>query len=100
MIDSVPLEAADVDGIIDHIPAAAGLAGMLADEGAGGGEGVILADQAHCVGIAALGHQGDIAGDIHPGGAEGHAGHRLGDMAGALSVLDMVPVILHKPFHA
>ena len=94
VIDSVPLEAADVDGIIDHIPAAAGLAGMLADEGAGGGEGVILADQAHCVGIAALGHQGDIAGDIHPGGAEGHAGHRLVQAACAAAVADMLLVIL------
>ena len=66
--------------IVDHIPAAAGLAGMLADVGAGGGQGVVLADQAHGVGVAPDAHQGHVARDIHARRTQGHAGHR--DSAG------------------
>ena len=42
MIHGVPLESADVQRVIHHVPAAAGLAGVLADVGAGGGGGIAL----------------------------------------------------------
>ena len=43
------LQAANIDGSINHVAAATGLAGMLANKAAGGGEGIILADKLHCV---------------------------------------------------
>ena len=54
---SVTLQAADVDGTVHHLTAAAVLTGMLADVSAGGGEGVVLSDQPHSVRVAALVHQ-------------------------------------------
>lgn len=50
---------------------------MLADHGAGGGERVVLSDQAHSVRVAPGSHQGHIAGDVHAGRTESHAGNRL-----------------------
>ena len=71
MVHRVALEGPDVDAVVDHVPAAAGFAGVLAHQGAGHGEGVVLADQAHGVGIPAFAHQRHIAGDIHTGRAQG-----------------------------
>ena len=48
---------------------------MLADIGAGRGERIVLADEPHRVGAASLAHQRHIAGHVHPGGTQGHAGH-------------------------
>ena len=53
VVRCVPLQSADVDGGVNHIPAAARLAGMLADQSAGDGERIVLADQTHRVFIAA-----------------------------------------------
>ena len=68
VVYGIALQATDIDGIVHHIPAAAGLAGMLADIGAGRGEGIVLADQAHCISAATLPYQRHVAGDIHAGG--------------------------------
>ena len=76
-VDGDPLEAADIDGVIDHIAAAAGLAGMFADKGAGGGEGVVLSYKADGVLISSGGHKGYVARDIDPGGTHGDTGHGL-----------------------
>ena len=89
-----PLESADIDGVVDHIAAAPGLAGMLADIGAGGGEGIVLADQPDGVLIASGAHQRDIAGDIDGSRAQRDAGHRLAVGAGAASVADMLFIVL------
>ena len=88
------LQAPDVDGIVHHFPAAAGLAGMLADIGAGDREGVVLPDEPHRVGITAFPHQGHVAGDVHSGGAHGHAGHRV--VQGAQAAV--MPNMLFKVF--
>ena len=61
------LDAADVDGFVQHVAAAAGFARMFADERAGGRERVVLADQADGIGITAFGSQGDVARNIDAG---------------------------------
>ena len=75
VIYGVTLKAANVYRIVYHAAAAAGLAGVLAYVSAGGGEGIVLADKPYGVGIAAVFDKSHIAGYIHTGGAEGHAGH-------------------------
>lgn len=67
---------------------------MLADIGAGGGEGVILTDQAHSVGAALLTHQGHVAGDIHPGGTQGDTGYGILEPSQAALVEDVLLVII------
>jgi len=94
VIHGVALQSPDVQGRVDHVAAAPGLAGMLADIGAGSGHGVILADQAHRVGAAALAHQGHIAGHVHTGGAQCHAGHRQGQACQTSVMLDMLDIIV------
>ena len=74
LVHGVALQCPDVDGVVHHAAAAAGLAGVLADVGAGHREGVVLADQAHRVGVPARMDQGDVAGDIHAGGAQATQG--------------------------
>ena len=54
MVDRIALETADVDRVVDHVAAAARLARMLADIGAGRGERIVLADELHGVGVAAI----------------------------------------------
>lgn len=53
VIHRIALERADVDGIVHYAAPARELAGMLADEAAGKREGVVLADKAHGVVVAA-----------------------------------------------
>ena len=53
MVHGAALQTPDIHGVIHRVAAAAGLAGVLADEGAGRGEGVVLADLTHGVGKAA-----------------------------------------------
>ena len=67
---------------------------MLADVGAGGGQGIVLADQAHSVGVAALPHQRDVAGDIHAGGAQGHAGHGVLQAAQAAVMENVLLIVI------
>lgn len=63
--------------IVDHPSAAPLLTGMLADQGAGGGERIVLADQANRVVASAGGDQRYVAGDVHIGRAKLHAGDGL-----------------------
>ena len=81
MIHRKPLQPADVDRVIHHSAAALGLAGMLAHIGAGGGKGIVLPNQADRVVVPLLPDQGHIAGDIHMGRTDGHAGHRVAQAA-------------------
>lgn len=90
------LEAADVDGVVEHVAAAAGLAWMLADVAAGHRKWVVLADQAHRIGRAAFANEGDVAGHVDLGWAQRHAWHRLLHIAEAAVVLDVLLVILAK----
>ena len=94
VVDGELLEAADVDGVVDHAAAAAGLAGMLADVGAGRGEGVVLADELDRVGVPPLGDQGHVAGDVHAGGTQRHAGHRVFQAAQAAALGDVGDVVI------
>ena len=94
VVHGEPLQAPDVDGVVHHLPAATGLAGVLADVGAGCGEGIVLPNEADCVGIAPLPHQGDIAGDIHPGGAQGHTGDGILQTAQAAVAEDVFLIVV------
>ena len=96
MVHGIALQATDIDGIVHHIPAAAGLAGMLADIGAGRGEGIVLADEPHGVRKAARLDQGNITRDVHPGGTHGYTGHRVSQRTEAAVVEDMLLKILPK----
>ena len=53
VVHRIALERADVDGVVHYASPARELAGMLADEAAGKREGVVLADEAHGVVVAA-----------------------------------------------
>ena len=77
MVHGKALQPADIHRVVHHTAAALGLAGVFAHIGAGGGEGVVLADQTNGVGIAPLSHQGDVAGGIDVGGTQLHAGNAL-----------------------
>ena len=94
VVHGVTLEPPDIQSVVHHVPAAAGLAGVLADVGAGGGEGIVLADQAHRVAAAALADEGDVAGNIHPGGAQRHAGHGVFEAPQAPVVEDVLLVVV------
>lgn len=89
-----PLQAVDVDGIVHHVAAAAGFAGVLADKATGGGERVILPDQADCIRMAAFPHQRDVAGNIHMGRAQGDTGHRLAVSTGTTPHPDVLLVVV------
>ena len=95
-VHGVALQPADVHGIVDHVPAAAGLAGVLAYVGAGHREGVVLADEADGVLAAAGADEGDIAGDVDAGRAQGHAGDRILQVAQASVVMDVLPVVVRE----
>ena len=100
LIHGVALQGPDIQGIVYHVAAAAGLAGMLTDVGAGDGKGIVLADEAHRVGAALLLHQGDVAGDVHPCGTQGHAGHGVSQVAEAAVVEDVLLIILPEALEA
>ena len=100
MIDRVALEAANVDGRIDHIAAAARLAGMLADIGARRRHGVILADEAHGVRIASFAHERDIARNVNAGRTKRHTGHGILQRSKAAVVLHMVHIIVTEALKA
>ena len=67
---------------------------MLADVGAGSGEGIVLPDEPHGVSAAARIHQGDVAGDIHTGGTQGHAGHGILQAAQAAVMEDVLLIVI------
>ena len=95
------LQAADIDGTIDHVAAASCLTGMLTDQGTGGGERIVLADQLHGICITPFLHQCYVTGDIHTCGAQRHTGNRLGNMAGTFSAMfNVVDIILTEAFQS
>ena len=49
MIDRKPLDPTDIHRVIDHVPAAALLAGVLAHIAADRRERIVLADQRYCL---------------------------------------------------
>ena len=100
LVHGVALQPPDVQRVVHHVPPAAGLAGVLADIGAGRGEGIVLADEAHRVLAAALADEGDVARDIHPGGAQRHAGHGVLKAPQAAVVEDMLLVIVPEALEA
>ena len=102
VVHGIALQATDIDGIVHHIPAAAGLAGMLADIGAGRGEGIVLADQAHCISAATLPYQRHVAGDIHAGGTQCHTGNGILQARQTAVVLHVLLVVIPEalqPLH-
>ena len=64
MLYSILLQTADIDRIIDQRSAAAGLAGVLADQAAGDRKRIVLADEADRVVVAAGAGEGDVARDV------------------------------------
>ena len=94
VIYGVTLQAAYVYRIVYHAAAAAGLAGMLAYVSAGGGEGIVLADKLDCIRIAAVFDKSHIAGYIHAGGAESHAGHGVLHSAEAAVVQYVLLIVI------
>ena len=93
-------QAADVDGVIHHGPATAHLAGMLADQAAGGGQGIVLPDELHRVAVPSLENKGDVAGDVHVGGAQGYAGNGLVLDAQATPMEDMLLIVVPEALDA
>ena len=93
-VNGVALQAADIDGAVHHVPAAAVLTGMLADVSAGDGEGIVLANQLHSVSAAALMDQSHIAGDVHGSGALCHTGNGILHAAQAAAGLHMLLKII------
>ena len=77
VLHGVALEAADVHRVVHHAAAAVHLAGVLADEAADQRQRVVLADEAHGLGVAAGLDERDVAGDVHAGRAAGDARHGL-----------------------
>ncbi len=74
VVHRVALEAADIHRVVHHAATAVHLAGVLADEAADQRQRVVLADEAHGLGVAA---GRDVAGDVNAGRAAGDARHRL-----------------------
>ena len=73
---------------------------MLADVRAGRGEWIILADQAHGVGVAAVLDEHEVARDIHARGAQCHAGNGLAHAAKAAVAQDVLFIVVAEALHA
>ena len=100
LVHGIALQRPDIHRVIHHPAAAAGLTGVLTDVGAGHREGVVLADEPHRVGVPACVDQGDIAGDVHSGGAQGHAGHGVFQAAQAPVAEDMLLIVVPEGLKA
>ena len=100
MGDGEMLDAADVDGIIHHVSAAACLAGMLADKGAGRRERVVLTNELDRILIPTGTDKGNITRNIHMCRTQRNAGYRLGQSAGAAVVAHMLLIIIPEALHA
>ena len=100
MGDGKMLDAADVDGIIHHISAAACLTWMFTHKGAGCGEGIVLADELNCILIPPGANQRNITRNIHMCRTQGNAGNRLSQTAGAAVVAHMLLVIIPEALYS
>ena len=96
VIHGVTLQPSDVQRIVHHVPPAPGLAGVLADIGAGCWEGVVLTDELNRVVAAARVDQSDVTGNIHPGGTQRHAGHGVFETAKTPVMENVLLVIVPK----
>ena len=85
-IHSYTFDAADVDRVIQHVAAAAGLTWMFAYQCTGGWERVVLADQADCICIASFTGQGNVTRNINSSRAQSYTGNRLIKIAAAAVV--------------
>ena len=99
IIHRIALEAADIDRVVDHVAAAARLAGMLADVSAGRGEGIVLADESHGVCIAAVFDQHKVARNIHARGTQRHAGNALAHAAETAVAQDMLFIVVAEALY-
>ena len=100
MVARETLDAADVDRIVHHATAAVCLARVLADIAAYGREGVVLADQAHGVVVAAGTHECNVARNIHTGRAQCHARYRMIPAEQTAAAFHMGEVVIAKALHA
>ena len=100
VVHGVPLQTPDIHRTFHHIPAAPGLTGMLTYQTADPGEGIVLPDEPHSVGIPAGAHQGDVTGDIHPRRTLGDTGHRLVQIAQAAAGFHMGNIVVPEAFDA
>ena len=100
LVDGELLDAADVDGGVDERAAAPRLAGVLAHQRAGGGEGVVLADVRDGAGIVALRGERDVARHVDVRGAHRLARHGLAHGVAAVALLDMAGVLVGEVVHA
>ena len=96
LIHGILFQAADVHRIIQQTAAAAVLAGMLADHGAGRGQRVVLADQVDGTGVILLAHQRNVARNIHMSGAQVDAGYLLPHIGGTQLLLNVALVLQLK----
>ena len=93
------LERHDGDGLVHLAPGADPLAGMGADDAADPGQGVVLPDDLDRLLVFALGHQGQIGGNVYAGRTSGLAGRGLQPAPGAGGadpLLHMVHVVEGK----
>ncbi|EFE12186.1 hypothetical protein CLOM621_07472 [Clostridium sp. M62/1] len=67
---------------------------MFTHKGAGRREGVVLADQADCVCVAAGGHQSHVAWNVHACRTERHTGNRLIQMVVAAGCFNVAYKVL------
>ena len=100
VINSIALKSADINGIINHVSAAASLAGMLADIGAGGGERIILADKANSIVAASFVDKGNVTGNIHSCRAKSNAGHGIFQTTKAAIMENMLHIIIAEAMNA
>ena len=98
--DRVMLDAADVDGVIHHVSAAARLTRVLTDKCAGGRERIVLADEFNGVLAATGAHQCDVARNIHVSWTKGNAWNRLRQTAGTAVVAYVFLIIVAEALHA
>ena len=94
LIDGKPLQAPDVDGLVNDRPAAFSFAGMFADQRTGGRKRIPVANQIDGAGIIAFPDQGNITRDIYVCRAERTAGNRLSGIFHTASVPDMTFIFI------
>jgi hypothetical protein len=99
--ESTGKKVAIIGGGPGGLSAASCLTGMLTDQGTGGGERIVLADQLYGICITLFLHQCYVTGDIHTCGAQRHTGNRLGNMAGTFSpMFNVIDIILTEAFQS
>ena len=91
------LQTSDIDGVIQHSPAAPDFAGMFTNKTTYCRHGIVLAYQAHCVCVSALPDKGNVTGNIHTGRTLGYTRYRLIQVTGTSASQYMFFKILPEP---